>query len=77
MVEASLQRDEDHLDREDSLTALYHALRRGGEPAARNAAAIGEIIGQRMVESAGRGDVQALTRWYHTCRGIIAKIEEA
>jgi hypothetical protein len=68
--------DEDHLDREDSLATLYRALRRGGEPAARNAAALGEIIGGRMADCSRRGDVRALERWYRTCRELVRKIDQ-
>jgi hypothetical protein len=81
-VEPQLEPDEDQLDREpdgdgeDSLTTIYHALSRGSESAARNATAIGQIIGERMVHCASRGDAQALTRWYRTCREIIANIDE-
>ena len=67
--------DEDNLQREDiededSLTVLYHALRRGDESAVGNAKAVGEMLGC-MVDAARRGDVQSLTRWHDTCQGII------
>src|SRR5262245_42071210 len=74
--------DEDNLQREDieerskdSLTVLYHALRRGDHSAADNAKAVGEILGC-MVDSARRGDIQSLMRWYRTCREIISKVDE-
>jgi hypothetical protein len=75
-IEPQLERDEDALDREtsgdreDSLTTLYHALRRGDESAADNAKAVGEIL-RCMVDSARRGDVRSLTRWHDTCQNIV------
>ena len=76
-----MEYDEDQLEREadddpkDSLTTLYRGLRRRSESAAEAAMALGQIL-ERMVHSAIRNDTEGLAHWYHTCRGIIAKIDE-
>jgi hypothetical protein len=81
MVEASLQRDEDNLGHDeeavpkDSLATIYHGLRRRKESAAEAAMALGQML-EHMTKCAIRGDTEGLQRWYQTCRGIIAKIEE-
>src|SRR5262245_17052196 len=62
-------------EQEDSLTTIYHGLRRGSESAAQNAMAVAQIL-ERMVHSASRGDIESLTRWHHTCQEIIAKVAE-
>jgi len=81
MVEPQLQRDEDNLGHDeeavpkDSLTTLYHGLRRRSEPAAEAAMALGQIL-ERMVHSAIRNDSEGLTHWYRTCRELVAKVDE-
>ena len=76
-----MEYDEDQLEREadddpkDSLSTLYHGLRRRSESAAEAALALGQIL-ERMVHSAIRNDSEGLTHWYRTCRELVAKVDE-
>ena len=80
-TEPRMARDEDNLDHDeeavpkDSLTTIYHGLRRRSESAAEAAMALGQIL-ERMVHSAIRNDTEGLKHWYETCRGLIAKVDE-
>ena len=76
-----MEHDEDQLEREadddpkDSLTTLYHGLRRRSESAAEAAMALGQIL-EHMVHSAIRNDGERLAHWYRTCRELVAKVDK-